>query len=38
MLELGDQHFQFCGGVFRATVLVLAQCRVLLLELLEALE
>ena len=38
VLELGDQHFQFRGGVLVADALVLPQSRVLLLELLEALE
>ncbi len=37
-LELGDQLFQFRGGVFRATALLLAQSRVLLLELFQTLE
>ena len=38
VLELDDQLFQFRGGVLGADALLLAQSRVLLLELLETLE
>ncbi len=38
VLELGDQLFQFRGGVLGADALRFTQSRVLLLELLEALE
>jgi hypothetical protein len=35
VLELADQLFRFCGGVLGTDALLLAQSRVLLLELLE---
>jgi hypothetical protein len=38
VLELGDQLFQLRTGILGAAALLLAQSRVLLLELLEALE
>jgi hypothetical protein len=38
VLEIGDQLFQLGGGVLGAATLLLAQSRILLLELLGALE